>query len=149
MNLILILEETLWSLKLHLDKEMIGTYLNERNISDVSEAVIKEAVRAVQEMRLSVRFAASRYGMSHNALHYRIKKISKFAECNRPNVFISRYKSRQIFNVNQDLMLLDYVIKCSKLNYGMTYKQFRQLAYDCGRRLQSKFPSSWIDNKIA
>jgi hypothetical protein len=46
-------------------------------------------------------------------------------------------------------MLVDYVIKCSKLNYGMTYKQFRQLAYDSGRRLQCKIPRSWIDNKIA
>ena len=46
-------------------------------------------------------------------------------------------------------MLVDCVIKCSKLNYGMTYKQFRQLTYGCGRRLQSKFPSGWIGNKIA
>ena len=30
----------------------------------------------------------------------------------------------------------------------MTYKQFRQLANGCGRRLQSKFSSSWIGNKI-
>jgi len=43
---------------------------------------------------------------------------------------------------------VDYVIKCSKLNYGMTYKQLRNLACVCGRILQSKFPSSWIDNKI-
>jgi len=41
------------------------------------------------------------------------------------------------------------LIKCSKLNYGMTYKQIRQLAYNYGRRLQCKFPSSWIYNKIA
>ena len=33
---------------------MVRTYLNERNISDVPEAVIQESVRAVQEMRLSV-----------------------------------------------------------------------------------------------
>jgi len=45
-------------------------------------------------------------------------------------------------------MLVDYVIKCSKLNYGMTHKQVHQLAYDNGRRLDCKFPSSWIDNKI-
>jgi len=64
-------------------------------------------------------------------------------------VFTSRFTIRQIFNENQELMLVDYVIKCSKLNYGMTYKQIRQLAYQYGRRLQCKFPSSWIDNKIA
>jgi len=44
---------------------------------------------------------------------------------------------------------VDYVIKCSKMNYGMTYKPIRQLAYDYGRRLQCKFPISLFDNKIA
>jgi len=46
-------------------------------------------------------------------------------------------------------MLVEYVIKYSKLNYGMTYKQFRQLAYGYGRRLLIKFPGTYIDNKIA
>jgi hypothetical protein len=44
---------------------------------------------------------------------------------------------------------VDYVIKCYKLNYGMTCKKFRQLVQDCGSRLQSTFPISWIDKKIA
>jgi hypothetical protein len=43
---------------------------------------------------------------------------------------------------------MDYVTKCPKSNYGMTYKQIRQLAYDYGRRLRCKFPSSWTDNRI-
>ena len=33
-------------------------------------------------------------------------------------------------------MLVDYVIKYSKLNFGMTYKQIRQLACEYGRRLE-------------
>jgi hypothetical protein len=41
---------------------------------DVLEEVIKEAIRAVQEMRLSLRVVASRYKMTHTALYYRIKK---------------------------------------------------------------------------
>jgi hypothetical protein len=56
--------------------------------------------------------------------------------------------NRQIFNENRELILVDYIIKCSNLNYGMIYKKFRRLAYDYGR-LQCKFPSSWIGNKIA
>jgi len=51
---------------------MVRTYLNKRNNPDVSEVVIHGALRAVQEMRLSVRVAASRYGMTHTALHYGI-----------------------------------------------------------------------------
>jgi hypothetical protein len=53
---------------------MVRTYLKKRNKPDVSEGAIEEAVRAVQERRLSPTFAASRYGMTHTALHYRIKK---------------------------------------------------------------------------
>ena len=40
------------------------------------EAVIQEAVRAVQESRLSLSVAAFRYGITHTTLHYRILKKS-------------------------------------------------------------------------
>jgi hypothetical protein len=55
---------------------MVRTYLKKRNEPDVPEEVIQEAVRAVQERRLSLRVAAFRYGMTHTALHYRILKKS-------------------------------------------------------------------------
>jgi hypothetical protein len=97
----------------------------------------------------SLRVAAFRYGMTHTALHYRILKISNGSKCNWPIAFTLHYMSQQIFNENQELMLMVYVNKCSKLNYRMPYKQIRQLAYNYGRRMQCKFPSSWIDNKTA
>jgi len=43
---------------------MVRTYLNKRKNPDVPEAVLQGAVTAVQESRLSVRVAASRYGMN-------------------------------------------------------------------------------------
>jgi hypothetical protein len=52
---------------------MVRTRLKKRNNLDVPEAVIQETVRAVQERRLSLRVAASRYGITHTVLHYRIK----------------------------------------------------------------------------
>jgi hypothetical protein len=76
------------------------------------------------------------------------KKIKNGDKCNQPSVFASRYTSQHVFNENKKLMLVDYVIKYSKLNYGMTHKPPRHLVYDDGRRLDCKFPSSWIDNKI-
>ena len=51
---------------------MIRTYLKNKNKRDVPEAFIQEAVRAVRERRLSPRAAASKYGMAHTALYYRI-----------------------------------------------------------------------------
>jgi hypothetical protein len=51
---------------------MDDTYLKKRNKPDMPEAVIEGAVRVVQEKRLSLRFAAIRYRMTHTALRYRI-----------------------------------------------------------------------------
>jgi len=51
---------------------MVFTYLKNKNKRDVSKAVIQEAVRAVRERRLSLRVAASKYGMSHAAPYYKI-----------------------------------------------------------------------------
>jgi len=49
---------------------MVGTYLKKGNEPHVPEAVIQEAVIAVQERRLSLRVAASRCGITHTLLHY-------------------------------------------------------------------------------
>ena len=51
---------------------MDHTYFKKRNKPDVPEAVIQETVTIVQERRLSLRVAASRYRMTHRALRYRI-----------------------------------------------------------------------------
>jgi len=51
---------------------MVRTYKKNKNKCDASEAVIQEAVRAVRERRLPLRVAASKYGMAHGALYYRI-----------------------------------------------------------------------------
>jgi hypothetical protein len=72
MILIFILEETHGAYNYFRTKKFHRTYLKKRNNPDVPEAVIQEAVRAVQERRLSVRVEACRYGMTHTALHYRI-----------------------------------------------------------------------------
>ena len=51
---------------------MVCTYLEKRNKPEASEGVIQEAASAVQERRLSLRVAASKYRMTRTALHYRI-----------------------------------------------------------------------------
>jgi Zn-dependent peptidase ImmA (M78 family) len=43
----------------------------------VPEAVIREAARAIKERRLSIRVAASRYGITHTALNYKLLKIQQ------------------------------------------------------------------------
>jgi hypothetical protein len=53
---------------------MFRTYLKKRNKPDVPEAVIREAARAIQGRKLFLRVAASRYGITHTTLHYKLLK---------------------------------------------------------------------------
>jgi hypothetical protein len=68
MILIFILEETHGAYK-YFRTEMVRRCFKKRNKPDAPEAVIQEAVRAVQQRRLPLRVAASRYGITHTALH--------------------------------------------------------------------------------
>jgi len=93
---------------------MVLTYLKKRIKPDVPEAVIQEAVGAVQETKYSLRVAATRYGITHypyNTVLQNLKKISNGDMCNQLNVFMSRYTSPQVFSENLELVLLDYIIK--------------------------------------
>lgn len=45
-------------------------------------------------------------------------------------------------------MLSAYIIKCSTIDYGLTYRQARQLAHDYAERLEA-ITNSWKVNQIA
>lgn len=120
---------------------MIRTYIKKRNKPAISDAILQEAVRTVNEGELSLRAAASKYGMTHTALYYQLRKLKN--DDNLSRKYDSRYTSQQVFSKEQELMLVDYIIKCSKMNYGMTYTQIRQLAYDYARKLICKYPKVW------
>jgi len=72
--LIFILEETQELITTCTLGQSNGSHIFKEERPYVPEAVIQEAVRAVQERRLSLRFAASSYGLTHTAMHNRILK---------------------------------------------------------------------------
>jgi hypothetical protein len=51
---------------------VVGTNVKKRRKPDVLEVVVQKAIRAVKERRLSLRVVASRYGLTHTVLYYRI-----------------------------------------------------------------------------
>lgn len=126
---------------------MVRTYIKKRNKPEIANEVIQEAVRAVSEGELSLRTAASKYGMTHTALFYQVKKFKNGDDLS--GKYGSRYTSQQVFTKEQESQLVDYIIKCSKINYGMTYTNIRQLAYDYARQSACKHPEAWDSNRIA
>lgn len=132
---------------------MVRTYKRKRNTPEVSEEEIQKAIEAVQG-GMSLRVAADLFDMHYSALFYRVKKAKSVNpnenEANRPakKPYNSKYTSQQVFTADQETMLSSYLIKCSALNYGLTYRQVRQLAHDYAERLNT-MPNSWKVNKIA
>ncbi|CAI6357746.1 unnamed protein product [Macrosiphum euphorbiae] len=57
--------------------------------------------------------------------------------------FQSKYSVKQVFTQTQELLLFEYMVKCSKINYGLTTKQIRKLAHDYAIGCNIEVPPSW------
>lgn len=53
-----------------------------------------------------------------------------------------------MFTNDEERMVKEYLLKSSKMNYGLTYKQARKLAYEYALAL-GKCPTKWTQNKQA
>lgn len=63
--------------------------------------------------------------------------------------YSSKYTSQQVFSAMEEELLVNYLLKSSRIHYGLTYVQSRKLAFDYAIRIQRKHPVSWDDNQLA
>lgn len=73
-----------------------------------------------------------------------LKRIIRRGEDRLPG-----FKKAQIFKNEEELQLSEYLIQASRLNYGLSLKQFRELAYEFAKANNKKIPPSWESKKIA
>lgn len=66
-----------------------------------------------------------------------------------PQCQLAIEKNRQIFNGHQEQQLRDYIIKASKIYYGLSPKEVRSLVYQFSVSQQIKIPQSWSDTSQA
>lgn len=132
---------------------MVRNYIKKKGEPAYNEEDMQAAILAVREQRMTLREAASNYGMSHTALYYRLKKVKMNNDgtvvSSVKHDFHSKYSSQQVFTKDQESALVEYAIHSSKICYGLTYKQIKVLAYDYARQLKLKMPDSWNTIKSA
>lgn len=78
---------------------------------------MRKAVQLVEEGK-SLRFAASATGVKYPTLFRYVRKKRNAADANirmRPN-----YECRRIFSLEQERSLVDYILKSSKMFYGLS-----------------------------
>lgn len=117
-----------------------------------SEDSMKQAVEAVLKgdingRKVSLREAALQYHVKYQTLFRYVKKSRE-----NPNVPIRmtpNYQCRLVFSQEQETSLKAYMITCSKMCYGKSTKDFRELAYEMAKINKIKTPDSWEDKKRA
>lgn len=125
-------------------KSQKGTFLE----ADMRRAV-QQVLVGERGVKLSLRKAAAKNGVSFQTLQRYFKKEQQKAI---PDIHIamkSNYKHRLIFTEEEEKELVNYIIKCSKMCYGKTTKDTRVLAYEMAKINSKNMPLSWEKNKAA
>lgn len=81
---------------------------------------LKKAIVDVQTKKLSIGRAANTYNVPKTTIYDYLKKAP---------IKLPRTGRKPLFTDQQEKELVDYIIKCSKLYYGLTIKKIRQIAY--------------------
>ena len=64
-------------------------------------------------------------------------------------VSLRKYGYRSVFNVSQELFLVEYLLKASALYYGLSTNEVKSLAYEYVAKLGLQIPNSWVAAKKA
>uniref|UniRef100_A0A336MLY5 CSON003630 protein n=1 Tax=Culicoides sonorensis TaxID=179676 RepID=A0A336MLY5_CULSO len=127
---------------------MVRTYKRKTERAKIDEEANNNAIKDVKETKIPIRQAASKHGIHVNTLRYRLNKIRSLENTSSEQNIINN-PQKHIFTVEQAESLASYILKCSKLHFGLTLKQTRRLAFKYAQKLELKIPPSWNKNKHA
>ena len=111
-----------------------------------SNETMQEAVRRVRNGE-SLRKVSEVLNVSKSTLQRYVEKakISKQDDIS----YTPNYHVRKIFTTEEEITLVGYIIDCSKMNFGLTRRDIKHLAYALGIRNDKSVPQNWIVHKMA
>ena len=109
----------------------------------VLPGTMKDAVKAVRN-GVPLREAVRLHGIARSTLQNNVRKALQGDVELRPN-----YRHSQVFSVQQEAELAEYMLKCAKMFHGLTTTNCRKLAYEVAVANQLSYPSSWHDAECA
>jgi len=127
-------------------------YKKKSERGQISQDIYDKAASVLEEDKTkTVRGIAKDFGLCHMTLRRYLHKRSEAKEKGIPmeSVTIGYQKNRQVFNNDQETILVTYLTKCSQIYYGLTPKDVRQLAFACALKYNVIMPQSWHNNKEA
>ena len=127
---------------------MARSYKRKRADPPPDSEVLRCAVTEVIEKRMSLRVAASYFGLKKSTIQDYVKKF-KHSDVIPDNVKHEQHW-RQVFSVAMETELRDYLTTCCRMSHGLSTNQLRELAYQFAvSNNLNNVPKSWIEKKRA
>lgn len=102
-----------------------------------ADAVIKEGRK--------IKTVARELEICHMTLYRFVKKL-KSGE----NATVGYKKVRLVFSEEQEKQIVEYLLKCASIFFGLLPDEVRKLAYECAMKFDvPNIPQSWHKNKTA
>ncbi|XP_076805471.1 uncharacterized protein LOC143449241 isoform X2 [Clavelina lepadiformis] len=117
--------------------------------------VMEKAVKQVLMQKRPCHKVGKEYGIPHVTLRrYCLKYRKEHSNQNDDieEISLKRYgyfNNRSVFDSNQELLLVEYLLKSSTLYYGLSTSEVKSLAYEYATKVNLKIPSSWAVAKQA
>lgn len=127
-------------------------YRRKTERGNASQDMFKRAAAILEtDEKQTIRGVARDLGLCHVTLFRYLKKKKAAKEDGKPesSIIVGYRPNRQVFNQEQEGILVKYLIKCSNIYYGLTPKDVRKLAYGCASKYKISMPESWQKNKEA
>lgn len=115
-----------------------------------SEETLRLAVREVVENNMAVRKAAKTFGIPRTTL-IRFKTKVENVGLDQVN-FAPKNEHLKVFSSDQEEILAQYLKQASMMNYGLTLKESRKLAYEfalANKNYLRKGLENWSTDKMA
>ncbi|KAF2882073.1 hypothetical protein ILUMI_24076, partial [Ignelater luminosus] len=110
----------------------------------VTKQELQNAIREVKS-GTSLRKTAVKYNINRTTLRQYTKNEAKLQAFGDKG----RYKASQIFTIAEERLLVEYLLTCSKMNYGLTRAQAMKLAFEYASANNKRIPDSWTKNRSA
>lgn len=99
-------------------------------------AVYKKAADEHFQDKTNIRALAKKYNVCHVTLYRFIQKL----ESGNTNVKVGYRCVNRVFTTEEENVLQDYIIECSKVYFGLVPTEVRKFAYELALKYKKKSP---------
>ena len=118
-----------------------------KKIGNTSSVNMKDAVCIIIKKGQSISAASKHSKIAFSSLRWYVEKAKQYGLDEVK--YTPNYKYQQVFINEEEILLNYYIVKASRIHYGLTRTQLKKLAYDFADHNRKIVPQSWRKNLTA